>query len=45
MEMKSTQRQVDDVVRETDNQGRSVCLYNKFYILCTVDQGLKISTL
>lgn len=40
MEMKSTQRQVDDAVREADNQGRSVCLYNKFY-MCTVDQGLK----
>lgn len=34
--LRSTKRQVDDVVREADNQGRNVCLCNTF-LLCTVD--------
>lgn len=34
--LRSTKRQVDDVVREADNQGRNVWLYNKF-LICTVD--------
>lgn len=36
--LRSTKRQVDDVVREADNQGWNVCLYNKF-LICTIDMN------